>query len=1151
MNGIAGSTSPREPLFVRALYSYDADDRTSLSFQQGEIIQVITQLESGWWDGVLDGVRGWFPSNYCAVVNAPYDDGSGGHGIAGDSETEESEDEYGEHDLDHTANGIPARQSGLVTNSQEEAAFWIPQATPDGRLFYFNTLTGESTMELPLEAPTSANETGPRDRTHVYIPDQTRPPAELMVAGYERDDDTDYASASEAEDASMMRDSKSSGPRRRRSLLSEGVSPATSMDSLHYASLLTRSQTNLTETSASMSFSAMQQGIPPIGTTMSSFANAPAGLSATSLLSRRFFDDAQAVPLTWNTIVEDMRRAVQRYREVITNGERSEFVRRAEDISDHLRLLLAAGSGTTDNHSGNPSIISTNKALYPHFREMMSRFSKLVLSSHIAAADWPAPDSYQKCLQEAEGLIHGVYGFVEVARQQRGEEISRLTPGFIGGSRSAGNWQTNGLTPRDPLSSMSFMDDETDALNEPTAQLDQALLERMEDLKRLIVSSIRRLDEHLVLREKLITPTRHRRIGDAICKCGSQVVEVCRPYFSAVESVDLAPVGSSLNSPQLNDFADHKQKLYDTTADLVIACQAVSSPLADEWAEVRGPSLEERLSRVRTAGRDLDTAANQVWFSLQLLCGLLPQDDAPSKVSHRLTDGGASYEQHVRQNSRNLRPNALGDIGQSKSYAEGLPIEHSADIKRNGDNSKVKRFFGEVPAPISTGRDSEETPEFLKLDHEGEIQYDLKANPPQLRGGTLTGLVEQLTRHDRLESQFNNTFLLTYRSFTSAPELFEMLVKRWSIQPPGGLSDQEFQTWVDKKQKPIRFRVVNILKSWFDIYWMEGNDEDSQQLMQRVYDFAKSAVQLTATPGAGPLITAIEQRMRGQDASSKRLVLTMSSQAPPPIVPKNMKKLKFLDIDALEFARQLTIIESKLYGKIKPTECLNKTWQKKLAEGEQDPAENVKALILHSNQLTNWVAQMILTQADVKRRVVVIKHFVTIADKCRTLNNFSCLTSIISALGSAPIHRLSRTWGHVNARTTQSLESMRKLMGSTKNFLEYREALHKADPPCIPFLGTYLTDLTFIEDGIPSVIKKTQLINFAKRAKTAEVIRDIQQYQNVPYGLQAVAELQEYILRNMQSAGDVHEMYERSLQVEPREREDEKIARLLSESGFL
>lgn len=97
--------------------------------------------------------------------------------------------------------------------------------------------------------------------------------------------------------------------------------------------------------------------------------------------------------------------------------------------------------------------------------------------------------------------------------------------------------------------------------------------------------------------------------------------------------------------------------------------------------------------------------------------------------------------------------------------------------------------------------------------------------------------------------------------------------------------------------------------------------------------------------------------------------------------------------------------------------------------------------------------------------------------------------------------------------------------------------------PLLILSGVYLTDLTFIEDGIPSIIKKSALINFAKRAKTAEVIRDIQQYQNVPYPLQPVPELQDYILSNMQAAGDVHEMYEKSLAVEPREREDEKIVR--------
>lgn len=157
----------------------------------------------------------------------------------------------------------------------------------------------------------------------------------------------------------------------------------------------------------------------------------------------------------------------------------------------------------------------------------------------------------------------------------------------------------------------------------------------------------------------------------------------------------------------------------------------------------------------------------------------------------------------------------------------------------------------------------------------------------------------------------------------------------------------------------------------------------------------------------------------------------------------------------------------------------------------------------------------------------------------------------MSALGTAPIFRLNRTWAQVPTKVKDALEQMRALIASTRNFVRYREALHAANPPCIPFLGVYLTDLTFIEDGIASVVKNTELINFTKRTKTAEVIRDIQQYQNVPYTLTEVPELRDWILDHMRAASDVHEMYNKSLQIEPREREEEKIARLLGESGFL
>lgn len=213
MNGYAGTTAPPGGMYVKALYDYDADDRTSLSFRQGEIIQVITQLESGWWDGVINGVRGWFPSNYCQLVNGPIDEvdedesnrrgpvSEDGEGVS-DAGTEEYEDVYSDLSSERSSQHGRSRagMDGASDQEQEEAAFWIPQATPDGRLYYFNTLTGVSTMELPLETPSSTNESGPRDRTNVFMPESTRPPPELMAGGrYEREDDTDYGSASDNE----------------------------------------------------------------------------------------------------------------------------------------------------------------------------------------------------------------------------------------------------------------------------------------------------------------------------------------------------------------------------------------------------------------------------------------------------------------------------------------------------------------------------------------------------------------------------------------------------------------------------------------------------------------------------------------------------------------------------------------------------------------------------------------------------------------------------------------------------------------------------------------------------------------------------------------------------------------------------------------
>ena len=53
---------------VKALYAFYSTEKSSLSFEKDEYIDVLSQLDSGWWDGWCKGNRGWFPSNYVQIV---------------------------------------------------------------------------------------------------------------------------------------------------------------------------------------------------------------------------------------------------------------------------------------------------------------------------------------------------------------------------------------------------------------------------------------------------------------------------------------------------------------------------------------------------------------------------------------------------------------------------------------------------------------------------------------------------------------------------------------------------------------------------------------------------------------------------------------------------------------------------------------------------------------------------------------------------------------------------------------------------------------------------------------------------------------------------------------------------------------------------
>ncbi len=81
------------------------------------------------------------------------------------------------------------------------------------------------------------------------------------------------------------------------------------------------------------------------------------------------------------------------------------------------------------------------------------------------------------------------------------------------------------------------------------------------------------------------------------------------------------------------------------------------------------------------------------------------------------------------------------------------------------------------------------------------------------------------------------------------------------------------------------------------------------------------------------------------------------------------------------------------------------------------------------------------------------------------------------------------------------------------------------------------------------------MINFRKRQKAAEVIQDIKRWQAMPYSFQSVGTILVFLEESFTKYTDGidygDQFWHLSLEREPREREDEKMARLLQESGFL
>ncbi len=140
--------------FCRALYDYQTNDASSLSFHKNDIIEVLTRLESGWWDGLLGEERGWFPSNYVATISdqeaeaalTPSEYEVPQSSLPDDSVVDmadsmsralsqsDRDGDWLERDADFSVSSHQTNGHAKSSGSTQHHDFWVPQVAPDGRV---------------------------------------------------------------------------------------------------------------------------------------------------------------------------------------------------------------------------------------------------------------------------------------------------------------------------------------------------------------------------------------------------------------------------------------------------------------------------------------------------------------------------------------------------------------------------------------------------------------------------------------------------------------------------------------------------------------------------------------------------------------------------------------------------------------------------------------------------------------------------------------------------------------------------------------------------------------------------------------------------------------------------------------------------------
>ncbi|KAJ1514989.1 hypothetical protein HMI55_004141 [Coelomomyces lativittatus] len=822
--------------------------------------------------------------------------------------------------------------------------------------------------------------------------------------------------------------------------------------------------------------------------------------------------------VTWEMLTQKILDPMTQLNEVtkVTPPDPLALVHHLNTVVNRIRSMLHSCRASKESMS--------DKNLKTMYHSLLSALGKFTLSGQIACGGWPPPDAIQTLRLRASHLLLHLRTFLSHARHLPLHPVDDTSiPAFDIGVVEVETFASfdshlstiattfKSLPFPDPLTSLDSLDFNSwmSPLSIIVQQLGHliSLIDELPCLQEFPTSANN--EPCFKQRDLLYTQT------NDIVTAARTLVDAFRPP-NALASLHQALQSACTSAQELVHLAKVAMGR-DKKPELLVKVLDASKKKEQEM----------NVLQRRALSLSFDSLNNKL--------------DEPSSSSSSSQGGDTSS-----------RPTSI-----SSSSTSSAPRVKSRD--QVSEVAPLESFFQTNPISFQTPANPPELPDLpARMDFLGRdtpVHDILFSKEGKVVSGTFSALIEQLTTHDvPVDRSFLTAFFRTFRMFATPNDVCSLLIQRFLLKMPSKLNALDMEVWKEKKQTPIRLRVFNALKLWLDQYFYAHTD---LCILDTLTHFAEQTLN-EVMPQASKRILELIEKLKKRGLTTPSLLSTASNKGSlgggpvpaPSSSSSSSSSSTSLSTSSLSlsssfstltinwqsendlqiFTEQITLFEFQLFQSIKDLDLVH--WIS-VRDVSQSP---VRAMVQFATQCSSFICSSILNEQDVKKRSQILKFWIKVAEKCLTIQNYNSLRAVLSAIDSSTIARLNKTWDLLSEKTHSILPPLRQTIDPSRNSAVYREKLKCNLPPCIPFLGLCLTDLTFIQEGTKN--QRDQLINFDKYMKISQCITELLRFQS-PYSFKERPDWQHFIKTKIAgvsdtSSADQEQLYRMSLIVEPR-----------------